>query len=71
MMKRLYLEHAGWRTLGELAAATKIPLPTLYGKGGGPGAIVKELLSRGLVETRTFTGQRGRGGEVMKAQGRL
>lgn len=68
MMKRLYLEQAGWRTVGELAAATKIPHATLYGKHGNYGPLLSELISRGLVETRVFSGQRGRGGEVLRAR---
>ena len=68
MLKRLYLEQAGWRTVGELAAATKIPHATLYGRHGNYGPVFSELLARGLVETRVFTGERGRGGEVLRAR---
>jgi CRP-like cAMP-binding protein len=68
MLKRLYLDQAGWRTVGDLAKATKIPHATLYGKHGNYGPFLAELLSRGLVETRVFTGQRGRGGEVLRAR---
>ena len=66
MMKRLFFEQAGWRTIGELSAATKIPHATLYGQHGRYGAFMLELLSRGLVEARVFKGQRGRGGEVVR-----
>jgi len=68
MVRRLYLEQAGWRTIGELSAATKIPHTTLYGEHGNYGPPMNELLSRGLIETRIFSGQRGRGGEVLKAR---
>jgi hypothetical protein len=68
MMKRRYLEQAGWRTIGELSAATRIPHATLYGKHGGYGPLLGELLSRGLVEARVFSGQRGRGGEVLRVR---
>jgi len=66
MAKRLYLEQAGWRTLTQIAKMAKIPISSVYGRRGGYGAPISELLSRGLVETRIFTEQRGRGGEVVK-----
>jgi len=47
---------------------TKIPRASLYGEHGNYGAMMKELLARGLVEMRVFTGQRGRGGEVTRAR---
>jgi hypothetical protein len=68
MVKRLYLEQAGWRTLGELSTATKIPHATLYGQHGNYGPPVTELVSRGLIETRVFSGQRGRGGEILRVR---
>jgi len=46
----------------------RVPASSLYGRHGGYGAAIEELLSRGLVETRIFSGQRGRGGEVVKVR---
>jgi hypothetical protein len=68
MVKRLYFEQAGWRTLSEMSRVTKIPRATLYGEHGNYGTMMNELLARGLIETRIFTGQRGRGGEVLRAR---
>jgi len=68
MVKRLFLDQAGWRTVGELSTATKIPHATLYGTHGNYGPPLSELISRGLIETRVFSGQRGRGGEVLRAR---
>ena len=68
MVRRLVFEQAGWRTVGELSSATKIPHATLYGSHGNYGPALNELISRGLVETRVFSGQRGRGGEVLRAR---
>ncbi|MDH5362107.1 MAG: hypothetical protein OEW84_02190, partial [Aigarchaeota archaeon] len=68
MSKRLYLEQAGWRALTQIAKMAKIPVSSLYGRRGGYGATISELLSRGLAETRIFTGQRGRGGEIVKVR---
>lgn len=67
-IKRLFLEQAGWRTLTSVAEAARVPISNLYGRRGGYGAAMQELLSRGLVETRIFTGQRGRGGEIVKVR---
>jgi CRP-like cAMP-binding protein len=66
MASRLILEQAGWMTFSELAKSTGVPRATLYGEHGNYGAMMNELLRRGLVETRSFTGQRGRGGEVLR-----
>jgi hypothetical protein len=68
MVKRRYFEQSGWRTFSELSAATKISHAALYGKQGKYGPNVSELLSRGLIEMRVFTGERGRGGEVVRAR---
>jgi hypothetical protein len=40
----------------------------LDGRGGRHGPALYELVARGLVETRTFSGQRGRGGEVVRVR---
>lgn len=68
MSRRLYVEQAGWRALTDIAEGTGIPISSLYGRRGGYGEALSELVSRGLVETRVFTGQRGRGGEVVKVR---
>ena len=64
MRKRIYIEQSGWRSLIQISGASRIPLRALYGRHGRRGPVLSELLSRGLVESRTFTGQRGRGGNV-------
>ena len=68
MVRRLYFEQAGWMTFGELAKATSIPRSSLYGEHGNYGSMMNELLARGLIETRVFTGERGRGGEVLRVR---
>ena len=68
MASRLIFEQAGWMTFSELAKATGVPRTTLYGEHGNYGAMMTELLHRGLVETRVFKGQRGRGGEVLRVR---
>jgi tetratricopeptide (TPR) repeat protein len=68
MKRRLSLEESGWRSLVEIAKAANVSRSNLYGKEGRQGPVFYELQSRGIIESRTFTGQRGRGGEVLKAR---
>ncbi|MDV3293155.1 MAG: hypothetical protein LYZ70_02685 [Nitrososphaerales archaeon] len=68
MRKRLSMEQSGWRSLVQIAETSDVSRSSLYGRGGKYGPLLYELVSRGLVETRTFTGQRGRGGEVIKVR---
>ena len=65
---KLSMEQSGWRTRTVSAKATGLTIAALYGEGGRFGPVMKELLSSGLVETRFFPGQRGRGGEVIKVR---
>ena len=65
-INRVSIDSAGWRTSLEIAEETKLPAYRVYGKGGQTGSALVELSKRGLVETRYFPGQRGRGGTVMK-----
>jgi tetratricopeptide (TPR) repeat protein len=66
MRKRLFIDQSGWRSLIQIAESCKLPRYDLYSRQGGAGPHVTELIQRGLVETRTFVGHRGRGGEVVK-----
>ncbi len=66
MSKRLYIDAAGWRTLMDLVEQTKIPRSSLYGPEGRDGPVLAELERRGLIETRIFPKERGRGGDIKK-----
>jgi hypothetical protein len=68
MKRRLYIEQSGWRSLSQISQSGGIPLGTLYGKKGRYGPSLNELVSKGLVEQRTFIGHRGRGGSVTKVR---
>lgn len=68
MMRKLRYEQAGWRSLSDVASSTNISRSLLYGRAGKYGQALTELMSRGLVESRILTGQRGRGGEVVKVR---
>ncbi|MBI2127116.1 MAG: DUF835 domain-containing protein, partial [Thaumarchaeota archaeon] len=67
-VSRLLIDAAGWRTSLEIAEGASLPARKMYGRDGGPGPAIAELLKRGLVETRWVTGQRGRGGTIMKVR---
>ena len=68
MSKRLYVDKAGWRTLVQIVRETKIPRSALYGPRGRDGPVLAELERRGLVESRIFPKERGRGGSVKKVR---
>ncbi len=68
MARRIYVDKAGWRSLMDLINETKIPRSALYGPGGRDGPVLNELQRRGLVETRIFPKERGRGGSVKKVR---
>ena len=46
----------------------KIPRSSFYGPGGRTGPALAELERRGLVETRIFPKERGRGGEIKRVR---
>ncbi len=66
MRRRIALEKSGWRTLMEIVKHGKVSKYSLYGNGRRRGRAISELERRGLVETRVFLGERGRGGRVLK-----
>lgn len=67
LIKRLEIEKCGWRNMSELQKLAKLSKYSLYGRNRGmAGPVLRELLSSGVVESRMFEGERGRGGEIMK-----
>ena len=64
---RVPLEKCGWRSLVQIAQGTGVPAKALYGSSPGHFSTeVQKLLKDHVVEMRYFTGERGRGGEVMR-----
>jgi hypothetical protein len=68
MSRRIYVDKAGWRSLMDLVRQMKIPRSALYGPEGREGPILSELERRGLVESRIFPKERGRGGAIKKVR---
>ncbi len=68
MSKRIYVDKAGWRTLVQIVREVRIPRSALYGPRGRDGPVLAELERRGLVESRIFPKERGRGGAVKRVR---
>jgi hypothetical protein len=68
MKRRISLERSGWRTLMQIVKNGNVPKSQVYGSGGRRGQAISELETRGLIETRVFPGERGRGGRIVKAR---
>ncbi len=68
MMRKLALEKSGWRTFVQIKEDGKVPKSSIYGTSKHRGYAISELERRGLVETRIFPGERGRGGRILKTR---
>jgi len=68
MRRRLPLEWSGWRTLNEIVKHGKVSMKAVYSIKGGKGQAIFELEHRGIAETRIFSGERGRGGNISKVR---
>ena len=66
MVKKFVAEKCGWRSAIEISRASGISQSVLYGRHGKIGSALEEPIRRGIVETRYFPGERGRGGEVLR-----
>ena len=70
-VKRLGSDHCGWRTLMDIVNVLKIPRSHVYGEpryGRLHGRQLQMLIQSGLVESRIFPGERGRGGDIAKVR---
>jgi KaiC/GvpD/RAD55 family RecA-like ATPase len=68
LVRRAPVEQSGWRSRIKIVQSTKVTQVSLYGWQGHEGPVFRELLSKGIVETRIFPRERGRGGEVVKVR---
>ena len=60
------VEYSGWRSLVEIAEGVGLSKTSLYSADGT--ASMRELTKRGVVERKTVSGQRGRGGRVTRTR---
>jgi hypothetical protein len=68
-IEKLHEDRSGWRTISQISNDVGMSPSTAYGKiKGGMGPVFVELQRRGLMETRVFPGERGRGGNVTKVR---
>ena len=66
LQKKLPLDRSGWRTLNEIVKLGQVSKYSMYGMSGRSGEAKAELEHLGLVESRFFCGERGRGGRILK-----
>jgi hypothetical protein len=68
MRRRLTIQEAGWRSFVQIIRNAKVSSRSVYGSRGHHGSAISELEMRGLIETRIFLGERGRGGKIVKTR---
>ena len=68
MKRRLFIQEAGWRSFVQIIKNAGVSARSVYGSGGRHGSAISELIRRGLVETRIFPRERGRGGRIIRAR---
>ncbi len=68
MKRKITLEKSGWRTSNEIVKHAKTHKSSVYGIGAGRGRDLLELERRGIVESRIFQGERGRGGNILRVR---
>ncbi len=68
LRQKMPLDVAGWRSLMDIVKNTKITKHSLYEFSRSKGKPISELERLGLVESKYFIGQRGRGGRVLKVR---
>jgi tetratricopeptide (TPR) repeat protein len=66
--RRMPQERSGWRTFMDIVRDGKVSKYSVYGSTGTRGQAIAELERMGIVETRIFAGERGRGGEILKVR---
>ena len=64
--RKMPFEDSGWRTMMEIVRNAHISMHSMYGRGGRTGKAKLELERLGIVESKLFKGERGRGGRVLK-----
>ncbi len=65
---RLSVEKSGWRSFPQIIKGAGVSKRSLYGAGGRLGSGLSELRRKGLVDLKTFRGERGRGGHILRVR---
>jgi len=68
IQRKLTQERSGWRTMTDIVKKGNVSKYSVYGSSNNLGRVITELQKNGLVETRMFIGERGRGGKVFKVR---
>jgi len=68
LQEKFPIEKCGWCTFMEIAKKTKLSRANFYAKQKTYGPAITELKRQGLVDIRVFTGERGRGGKILKTR---
>jgi len=68
MRRRLTVQEAGWRSFVQIMKNANVSSRSVYGSRGHRGPAISELERRGLIETRIFLRERGRGGKIVKTR---
>jgi len=66
--RKIPSENAGWRTLMDVIKHTGITKHSAYKSSRGRGRPISELERLGLIESKIFLGERGRGGRITKVR---
>jgi tetratricopeptide (TPR) repeat protein len=66
--RRLSVEKSGWRSFPQIIRGAGVSKRSLYGDGGLLGHGLSELQRKGLIHLKTFRGERGRGGHILRAR---
>jgi tetratricopeptide (TPR) repeat protein len=67
-IRKFPIERSGWRTLMDIVKQGKISKYSAYGSACKQGNAIRELEQSSLIEARIFTGERGRGGKILKVR---
>jgi hypothetical protein len=65
-LRKIPEERSGWRTLMDIVKNSKVSKHAVYDSARKRGHAILELESRRLIEAKIFSGERGRGGSVLK-----
>jgi tetratricopeptide (TPR) repeat protein len=63
---RLPEEKSGWRTMMDVVRKAHVTVYNMYGRSGSGGKTMLELGHLGIIETRFYNSERGRGGHILK-----